>query len=330
MQSVVADAMAGGAAGFASSASPTHNGDQGRPVPSRVADLAELRQLLEPVRRGGRGVVALLPGGVISHQEVFALQREIGRPFTWTALLTVKDYPYHQKVMAEHDAAWAEGVEVWPQVSCRPLVFQMNLSEPFTLNMRPMFAALMGQSHAERTGGLPRSVLAGAGMGGRERDGGSDPGQLGQHFGGPLGVASRTRRSTAGGPGRGEGLHSARRHAGHLARRRPRDALLVRPGQQRPRGDRLAPAAGQRAARAGRLGCARLPALRCLLRHRPAGELGPWSRGDVARAGRAQAHGRTGGRLRIGRPGHRGGRPGGRPVRLRSRDGRAGTPAPDP
>ena len=42
MQAVVADAMAGGAAGFASSASPTHNGDRGRPVPCRVADLAEL------------------------------------------------------------------------------------------------------------------------------------------------------------------------------------------------------------------------------------------------------------------------------------------------
>ena len=151
MQSVVAEAMAGGAAGFASSASPTHNGDKGRPVPSRVADLAELRQLLEPVRLGGRGVVALLPGGVMSHQDVFALQREIGRPFTWTALLTVKDYPYHEKVIAEHDAAWAEGIEVWPQVSCRPLVFQMNLSEPFTLNMRPSFAALMGQSYAQRT-----------------------------------------------------------------------------------------------------------------------------------------------------------------------------------
>jgi N-acyl-D-amino-acid deacylase len=151
MQSVVAEAMAGGAAGFASSASPTHNGDQGRPVPSRLADLAELRQLLEPVRRAGRGVVALLPGGVMSHQDVFALQREIGRPFTWTALLTVKDYPYHEKVIAEHDAAWAEGIEVWPQVSCRPLVFQMNLSEPFTLNMRPSFAALMGQSRAQRT-----------------------------------------------------------------------------------------------------------------------------------------------------------------------------------
>jgi N-acyl-D-aspartate/D-glutamate deacylase len=87
---------------------------------------------------------------VISHDEVFALQREIGRPFTWTALLTVKDYPYHEKVMAEHDAAWADGVEVWPQVSCRPLVFQMNLAEPFTLNMRPTFAELMGKTRADR------------------------------------------------------------------------------------------------------------------------------------------------------------------------------------
>jgi N-acyl-D-aspartate/D-glutamate deacylase len=52
--------------------------------------------------------------------------------------------------MAEHDAAWADGVEVWPQVSCRPLVFQMNLSEPFTLNMRPTFAELMGKPRTER------------------------------------------------------------------------------------------------------------------------------------------------------------------------------------
>jgi N-acyl-D-aspartate/D-glutamate deacylase len=150
MQQAVADAMAAGASGFASSASPTHNGDKGRPVPSRVADVEELRALLQPVRQAGRGVVALLPGGVIKHEEVFELQKEIRRPFTWTALLTVQGYPYHEKVIAEHDAAWEAGVEVWPQVSCRPLVFQMNLSEPFTLNMRPSFSALMGMTFDER------------------------------------------------------------------------------------------------------------------------------------------------------------------------------------
>jgi N-acyl-D-amino-acid deacylase len=150
MQAVVAEAMAAGAIGFASSASPTHNGDGGRPVPSRVADLAELRHLLEPLRRADRGVVALLPGGVFSNDEVFALQAEIGRPFTWTALLTIDGFPYHEKVVAEHDAARSRGIDVWPQVSPRPLVFQMNLAEPFTLNMRESFQDLMGVSRAER------------------------------------------------------------------------------------------------------------------------------------------------------------------------------------
>ncbi|MDQ2754904.1 MAG: amidohydrolase family protein, partial [Actinomycetota bacterium] len=150
MQAAVGDAMAAGAIGFASSASPTHNGDQGRPVPSRVADLDELRALLRPVRDAKRGVVALLPGGVIKHPQVFELQQEVGRPFTWTALLTVEGFPYHEKVIAEHDAARQRGVDVWPQVSCRPLVFQMNLAEPFTLNMRPSFARLMGRSIEER------------------------------------------------------------------------------------------------------------------------------------------------------------------------------------
>lgn len=150
MQRAVADAMDAGAMGFASSASPTHNGDQGRPVPSRVASLDELRFLLEPLRERGKGVVALLPGGNQKHPDVFALQKHIGRPITWTALLTVSGYPYHEKVIEEHEAAWAQGVEVWPQVSCRPLVFQMNLAEPFTLNMRETFAALMGKSREER------------------------------------------------------------------------------------------------------------------------------------------------------------------------------------
>jgi N-acyl-D-amino-acid deacylase len=150
MQDAVGEAMDGGAIGFASSASPTHNGDHGRPVPSRVADLHELRVLLEPVRKAGRGVVALLPGGVISDQDVFELQRQVGRPVTWTALLTVKGFPYHEGVVNRNDAARAAGVEVWPQVSCRPLVFQMNLAEPFTLNSRPSFAALMDTSPAER------------------------------------------------------------------------------------------------------------------------------------------------------------------------------------
>jgi N-acyl-D-aspartate/D-glutamate deacylase len=150
MQRAVDDAMDAGAMGFATSASPTHNGEGGRPVPSRVAGIDELRALLEPLQTRAKGVVALLPGGVIPDDDVFAIARDVGRPVTWTALLTVKGFPYHEKVVARNDAARESGAEVWPQVSCRPLVFQMNLAEPFTLNSRDAFAKLMALDHEGR------------------------------------------------------------------------------------------------------------------------------------------------------------------------------------
>jgi N-acyl-D-aspartate/D-glutamate deacylase len=150
MQRVIAEALAAGAAGFATSASPTHNGDQGRPVPSRIADLDEVRALVAPLRDAHKGVVALLPGEKVTHDDVFDIQRAAGRPVTWTALLTVKGYPWHERIMAANIAARAEGSEVWPQVSCRPLTFQMNLREPFTFNMRPAFQELMDRPDTER------------------------------------------------------------------------------------------------------------------------------------------------------------------------------------
>ena len=68
MQAVVAEAMAGGAIGFASSASPTHNGDGGGPVPSRVADLAELRPLLQPLRQVAAAWWRCCPGGHLARR----------------------------------------------------------------------------------------------------------------------------------------------------------------------------------------------------------------------------------------------------------------------
>ena len=150
MQAVVAEAIAAGAAGFATSSSTTHNGDQGRPVPSRLAGVDELNALLQPLRALDKGVAALLPGENVKHADVFDIQRRVGRPLTWTALLTVKGFPWHEKIIEETNAARAEGIEVWPQVSCRPLVFQMNLREPFTFNMRDAFKELMDRPVEQR------------------------------------------------------------------------------------------------------------------------------------------------------------------------------------
>jgi N-acyl-D-aspartate/D-glutamate deacylase len=150
MQAVLGEAVAAGAAGFASSSSPTHSGDSGRPVPSRLAGVEELEVIMAALTDAGRGVVELLPGEKIKHRDVYALQRKIGRPFTWTALLTVKGYPWHEGMTELNNNERATGADVWPQVSVRPLVFSMNMAEPFTFNMNPMFAALMDRPVEER------------------------------------------------------------------------------------------------------------------------------------------------------------------------------------
>lgn len=143
MVEAVEDAMGAGAVGFASSHSPTHNGEGGRPVPSRRSSLAELIALTAPLREAGRGVLAMLPGDGLSHDDLFTLWESTERPVTWTALLTLKGIPYHEKVIDQHDSERLRGAQVWPQVSCRPLVFQINLADPFTFNMRESFRTLM-------------------------------------------------------------------------------------------------------------------------------------------------------------------------------------------
>ena len=147
---VVREAMEAGAMGFATSSSATHNGDGGRPVPSRLADRAELEALLAAAARRGKGVAALLPGEKIKHADVHEIQAAIGRPLTWTALLTIKGFPWHEDIIKANDEARSHGGQVWPQISVRPLVFQMNLREPFTFNMAPAFAALMAEPDAVR------------------------------------------------------------------------------------------------------------------------------------------------------------------------------------
>jgi len=150
MADVVREAVAAGAAGFATSSAPTHNGDGGRPVPSRLADVAELEALVTPLRELGRGVGAFTPGERIKHTDIYALQRRIGRPFTWTALLAMKGLTFAQDMADLTARERADGADVWPQVTCRPLTFQMTMVDPFTFNTSEPFRALMDTPLEER------------------------------------------------------------------------------------------------------------------------------------------------------------------------------------
>ena len=144
------DGLRAGAAGFATSLATTHVGMNGKPIPSRFANTQELEALCRTVGRFGKGVVAFTPGDAMPVQRIYELQPEVGRPFTWTALLSFPGGG-HESSAKLHAEGLARGANVWPQVSPRPLVIQFVMSEPFLFAGAQSFADLIGKSRAERS-----------------------------------------------------------------------------------------------------------------------------------------------------------------------------------
>ncbi|MEA3218096.1 MAG: hypothetical protein QOJ19_4252 [Acidimicrobiia bacterium] len=161
MSAIIHEAMDAGAVGFATSFAATHLGADGNPIPSRWADRAELEALFRAVAETGRGIIGVNGGENLSLRDNYTLQRQIGIPFTYTAVLTQPNGG-HLKALEINRQGWADGAQVWPQVSCRPLTFSMTLVEPFTLNTNPVFAELSA-------GGLDKRRAAYADHAWRER-----------------------------------------------------------------------------------------------------------------------------------------------------------------
>jgi len=149
MVQIVDEAMQAGAAGFATSFAITHRGADGQPIPSRWAERDEIEALFSAVGRSGRGVIGVNGGDGLSFADCYEIQPKVGAPITYTALLTTSQGT-HLQALEVHKKGMADGVDVWPQVSCRPLAFSMTMVEPFTLNTSPIFAELMPKTLDER------------------------------------------------------------------------------------------------------------------------------------------------------------------------------------
>ena len=149
MADLVSEAMQSGAAGFATSFAVTHRGADGQPIPSRWAAADEIEALCKAVGDSGRGVIGVNGGENLSFADCYVLQPKVGAPITYTALLTTSQGT-HLAAVEVHKEGLRQGVDVWPQVSCRPLSFSMTMVEPFTLNTSPIFAELMPKSIEER------------------------------------------------------------------------------------------------------------------------------------------------------------------------------------
>jgi len=151
MAKLLREALAAGAIGFATSASPTHVGFGGKPVPSRLSEYSEVQALVRVLAEEKRGIVEVTPGPGLFMTELGELSRESGRPVTWAALLAgMAGGDFCFQVLDMIRGFHAEGVAVWPQVSCRPLLFEFNLREPTIFEPLAAFQRLSHASDDER------------------------------------------------------------------------------------------------------------------------------------------------------------------------------------
>ncbi len=151
MKAVLAEALQAGAIGFATSKSPTHVGFEGRPVPSRMADFAEISALAEVLGEAGRGVMQATIGRELASQQFAEIAARTGRPVSWTALLAGAGGPgAHRAALTEAADIVARGLPVYPQVSCRPLNFEFTLADPFIFASMDVFAPVMAAAPEDR------------------------------------------------------------------------------------------------------------------------------------------------------------------------------------
>ena len=148
MQAIVREAVACGAIGFATSKSPTHVGFEGRPVPSRAAELSEIGALAGELGKLRRGVVQATFGPGFFLDEFASIARANGRPVSWTALLAGMLGPGgHRAVLEKSAELQGHGTMVYPQVTGRPLNFEFQWKEPFIFESLSLFKPVSAADH---------------------------------------------------------------------------------------------------------------------------------------------------------------------------------------
>ena len=132
MQTIVRDAMAAGAVGFASSTSPAHNGEGGLPMPSRLASSGEMMALITAMGKRGKGVYMVTKGGQMPVPFLEEMAKQSGRPVMIAALLHNSTNPTGVfKDLDQIASANTRGQRLIGQVSCCPLTMDFTLASPY-------------------------------------------------------------------------------------------------------------------------------------------------------------------------------------------------------
>jgi N-acyl-D-amino-acid deacylase len=136
IKALIKEAVAAGAFGFSTTNVAQHIGYKGRPIACRNASLDELKAYSNALKELGKGSIELALTNSVSvvdegeYALLDMLLTESGRPVTWLALLNRDDLPDACQETLRATAPLIKKGAV-AQVTCRPLIIQIDLRNPF-------------------------------------------------------------------------------------------------------------------------------------------------------------------------------------------------------
>ncbi|MGB1140479.1 MAG: N-acyl-D-amino-acid deacylase family protein [Halioglobus sp.] len=144
MAELVREAADAGAIGFSTSMAATHHGDGGKPVPSRLASFEEIDTLVGAAAQQGATLFQAAMGRGLTDRQFEHLAKKHGVTITWTALLADMVGPgSHHRYLESAGELQAAGLNIVPQVACRPIMFDFNFREPYPFELLDTFKAVM-------------------------------------------------------------------------------------------------------------------------------------------------------------------------------------------
>jgi N-acyl-D-aspartate/D-glutamate deacylase len=157
MARLLREAMDAGAFGFSTTLLNNHVGYGGRPIACRQADDAELGALCDVLRDAGRGAieaaVAQTDVSTLSDEELHVLRlfaERSGRPVTYLALINRPEDPKSYLNVLELLGDLLDIRRVVPQIACRPLKQQFDMSNPFLLGALTAFRPIFNKTREEQ------------------------------------------------------------------------------------------------------------------------------------------------------------------------------------
>jgi N-acyl-D-amino-acid deacylase len=144
MRQLVIEGLMAGAVGFSTTTSYQHNGENGIPMPSRLADQHEMETLVGALNDAGRGVFMLTKASDTKMTFLESLGQAAKRPMLVAAILHNPLVPSEVfEDMSGIANARSRGSDMYGAVSVCPLRFEFTMHEPYVFEALPSWAPAM-------------------------------------------------------------------------------------------------------------------------------------------------------------------------------------------